>query len=763
MQSFKKPTNIIDDNVTLKSKLNNKYFYNKYDKTELSKNFEHFLINKFGDFPNDIHINNIIDYIKKTFNIDAHLLNIYGGNYIYKIHPKNSKKFLDLTNLNIKYIPKEIADDWLFGNLDHYYIIDADEFYDYYLIVFYYDYNYDTDDSIGMIYSMFIKKDDVKFNGVNESMEFKRPDNIVKENLYTYEKMVKEFFEEYVNKSTLKYKINSDKSVSCTGDGSIFINKNFINFYKNKYGYYPFDNIIPFKFKSVGVGTNMYIEKIPEMEFTDIDWNNLPDKVSGKFIIKINNIKKLPLHVNDLYISNSNIKSFEHIQNPETIKNLYLAECYELTSFKGLSDTEIKGIIKIYDCPIETFKDGPKQCLSLSLVNTNLSLEEIKKIPEYINIKGDESYGKGKIQVGTITQHKGSNNIELPNSKFKQFVNWQPDWYRNRHEILRKHFNESHEFKKPTNIIEDNTIAKYLNQIKKLDFLEIDPKNDGELFNKLDNVFKYIAIDDVPYYIEKYLIEFLSKYNYYYTVAGYWEISDSDDIILLYYDEYDVKYNDKDYQYFMKYIKNGKKEIDDIENINMNEAFSRPQNIVGKTIKSNITDWLNRIGITKNYTINSDNTITYMGKIEIKDNEKIPYKFKNVNSFIVSNSKLTEMPDTVPDICEKSFRWINGNLKTLKNSPKDVDINYDVRNNKLESIEGIPEIINWNCYLNFNELKNLGNHLKEVRGDLHLENNKLINLDDIPIVGYDLYIDNYFDDETIIKIKHKVKGNIIKV
>ena len=564
-----------------------------------------------------------------------------------------------------------------------------------------------------------------------------------------------------------------------------------------------------------------------------------------------------------------------------------MAECYELTSFKGLSDTEIKGIIKIYDCPIETFKDGPKQCLSLSLVNTNLSLEEIKKIPEYINIKGDESYGKGKIQVGTIVQHKGSNNIELPNSKFKQFVNWQPDWYRNRHEILRKHFNESHEFKKPTNIIEDNTIAKYLNQIKKLDFLEIDPKNDGELFNKLDNVFKYIAIDDVPYYIEKYLIEFLSKYNYYYTVAGYWEIPDSNDIIILYYDEYDVKYNDEDYQYFMKYIKNGKKEIDDIENINMNEsiefkkptniiednievsrflnlikhsdkyvlkdikkntdyindllnllddtfvytdsskipahiikkfdlnnsvekfsgyweipdsndiiilyynitsdskmkyvfkyikdgknilnnkitneAFSRPQNIVGETIKSNITDWLNRIGITKNYTINSDNTITYMGKIEIKDNEKIPYKFKNVNSFIVSNSKLTEMPDTVPDICEKSFRWINGNLKTLKNSPKDVDINYDVRNNKLESIEGIPEIINWNCYLNFNELKNLGNHLKEVRGDLHLENNKLINLDDIPIVGYDLYIDNYFDDETINKIKHKVKGNIIKV
>lgn len=773
MQSFKKPTNIIDDNITLKSKLNNKYFYNKYDETELSKKFESFLINKFGDFPIDIHINNIIDYINKTFNINVHLLNNFGEIYNYKIHPKETKKFLDLTKLDIKYVPKEIVDDWLFGNLNHYYIIEANEFYDNYLIIFYYDYNYEYDDSVGMIYSMFIKKDNVKFKGVNESIEFKRPDNIVKDNLYSYERLVNDFFDEYFNRNSfslkpLKYKINPDKSISCTGNGSIIINKDLIDFFKSKFGYYP-DNIIPFKFKSIGVGTNMYIEKIPGMKYTDSDWNNLPETVSSKLIIKVDDIKRLPLNVKDLYIADSNIKSFEHIKNPETIKNLYLDKCKDLTSLKGLNNTKIKGVIKTFDCPIETFKDGPKECLSLSLTYTNLTLDEIKKIPEYIDIKGDYSYGNYNPQVASITQY-GTNEIKLSNNKFINLTNWVPDFYKNRHEILKKHFNEInkvnefHEFKKPSNIINDNTILKYLNPIKNSDEFTIREANAKKLFSIFDNTFKYFAVDDLPYYIDNALSEIFEYKNY--IVTGYWEIPDSNDIIVLYFDEDEIYMEDNsDLLYILKYFKDGKNDLKDldIDSEKMNEAFSRPQNIVGETIKSNIIDWLNSIGITKNYTINSDNTITYMGKVEIKDNQKIPYKFKNVNTFIVSNSNLIEMPDTVPDICEKSFKWINGNLKTLKNSPKAVDINYDVRNNKLESIEGIPEILNWNCYLNNNELQSLGNHLKEVRGDLHLENNKLLNLDDIPIVGYDLYIDNYFDDKTISKIRHKVKGNIIKV
>jgi hypothetical protein len=110
-----------------------------------------------------------------------------------------------------------------------------------------------------------------------------------------------------------------------------------------------------------------------------------------------------------------------------------------------------------------------------------------------------------------------------------------------------------------------------------------------------------------------------------------------------------------------------------------------------------------------NYTINPDDTIDVNGDVflynELGDMEKLPVKFGKVSgNFNIRNNKLT----------------------TLEGCPYYIGSNFSCHNNRLTTIEGCPKIINGYVWCSRNTLTTLkGIEKCEIFGDFNCQNNNI--------------------------------------
>ena len=158
----------------------------------------------------------------------------------------------------------------------------------------------------------------------------------------------------------------------------------------------------------------------------------------------------------------------------------------------------------------------------------------------------------------------------------------------------------------------------------------------------------------------------------------------------------------------------------------------------------------------KNYTINEDKSIDVDGDVDLFDKglTKLPLKFRNVSGYFNLSRNKLETLEGSPEIVEGAFFYCNNNrLKTLIGGPKSVSGHFYCSNNKLTTLEGAPEHvggvfacnhnvlttlegvpskINMNFNCSINYLKTLEGAPEYVDADFNCENNELNTLEGAP-------------------------------
>lgn len=209
---FKKPTNIVKDNTMLQGLKNH---YIKKDGKYTSNTVPNILDNKGGiefnpiryyiaSLLKDIHANDL-SYIRKKKNVPEEPTpnQLNKNDVIYNINDKEA--LLNVNNIlqNNKFIFYNIIrfnnNDFLKNNYIMVIYGTNDEYGN--------SFNYEE---LNDIYLFLIDKDDVKSNeNLHESIEFKKPDNIVKDNLSDYESRIDEIDNKYYNPGLGKNNIST--------------------------------------------------------------------------------------------------------------------------------------------------------------------------------------------------------------------------------------------------------------------------------------------------------------------------------------------------------------------------------------------------------------------------------------------------------------------------------------------------------------------------------------------------------------------------
>tara|TARA_X000000368_G_scaffold101260_1_gene78094 strand:+ start:2195 stop:2932 length:738 start_codon:yes stop_codon:yes gene_type:complete len=96
-------------------------------------------------------------------------------------------------------------------------------------------------------------------------------------------------------------------------------------------------------------------------------------------------------------------------------------------------------------------------------------------------------------------------------------------------------------------------------------------------------------------------------------------------------------------------------------------------------------------------------------------------------SVSLSDLGLEELPVKF-GIVNGSFNISNNNLTNLKGLPEIVDGVLSVNSNKLTSLEGCPKKVKYDMYLHENELTDLEHFPKRANGSVYLRDNKLTSL-----------------------------------
>jgi uncharacterized protein YqgQ len=189
--------------------------------------------------------------------------------------------------------------------------------------------------------------------------------------------------------------------------------------------------------------------------------------------------------------------------------------------------------------------------------------------------------------------------------------------------------------------------------------------------------------------------------------------------VAVYEDERRLVYNANDTEIGMHYVMN---ELGLDENIFMPRELTSPQAQLHRT--------LTKYGINEDkLTDNGDGTYDYDGSINLFRRNlnsllDIGIRFRKITeNFNCSNNKLENLEGS-PEIVEGIFDCSYNNLPSLVDGPKQVGREYDCSYNPLKTLEGIPvKVGDLDCQNT--EIINLLHCPQEV-GDLYLSNNKYL-------------------------------------
>ncbi len=129
---------------------------------------------------------------------------------------------------------------------------------------------------------------------------------------------------------------------------------------------------------------------------------------------------------------------------------------------------------------------------------------------------------------------------------------------------------------------------------------------------------------------------------------------------------------------------------------------------------------------------------------------------KEVGAFDVSGNILTSlegMPKVVEwiDVSENRLTSLKGNRNKILNG------NFEAKHNRLDTLEGCPEIVGGDFHASYNFLESLKHGPKEVRGDFDVASNRLTSIDHLPIsIGGSLILEN--NEITSLVGIHKLKS-----
>ena len=150
-------------------------------------------------------------------------------------------------------------------------------------------------------------------------------------------------------------------------------------------------------------------------------------------------------------------------------------------------------------------------------------------------------------------------------------------------------------------------------------------------------------------------------------------------------------------------------------------------NILEKTIKNLIIEWLNKYNI-KNYNINNDLTINVNGNVDLYgySESQLPdhIQFNEVNGYFnIGYSQIKTLKGCPKIVNGEFYCSACSKLKTLKGAPEIIGSTFICLNcPKLISLEGAPEIVNGDFDCSYcDSLKSLKGSPKQVKKTFYCE------------------------------------------
>ncbi len=167
-------------------------------------------------------------------------------------------------------------------------------------------------------------------------------------------------------------------------------------------------------------------------------------------------------------------------------------------------------------------------------------------------------------------------------------------------------------------------------------------------------------------------------------------------------------------------------------------------NIDPKAQKSDIVKWLDKYQIT-HYTIQANGVVDVEGDVDLKKKlgrlEMLPIKFGHVaGSFSCAENKLVSL-EGVPNIVEGNFDCHDNRLASLAGSPNRIGGNFTCRHNKLTSLNDGPTNVGGDYCCAWNKITALNGAPRDVKGEFNCSGNILTSLKGGPdsANAYDCY------------------------
>jgi hypothetical protein len=189
--------------------------------------------------------------------------------------------------------------------------------------------------------------------------------------------------------------------------------------------------------------------------------------------------------------------------------------------------------------------------------------------------------------------------------------------------------------------------------------------------------------------------------------------------------------------------------------------------------KEEIVEWLNKMSIS-NYELIEDEEYGYKVNVEEdvdiskKDLDYIAIKFGFIRgNFYCNNNKLEDL-EGCPEIVKGSFWCYDNKIKSLKYFPKDVGFNINISSNKIKELKNIQKNVKGYFDCSNNEISYLKGRPKKVDGTFYFDGNNLkeIKIEEESINNLFVIDDNILDvldDKMIRKIRRKEFHEILTI
>lgn len=652
LQQFKRPSNIVSDNLNpIISEIKKILPSNPYiiDDNQIIINSKAlFLDESYEKIAKDLIKIGFINFASRDYSNK-----LYTPQNIENLFSKLNQRLLDISNnkdlhvMTQNYINNKLNDG---HNILRTFMISPDLNY---IIIFYNSSKYKKYNEIISSPSKFcatyvsLNEICLIYNKTNESIDFKKPNNIIGDNFeYSYlkdlikngvytgapvSKATKKFLNQYEN-----IDLDHNSSITCKFDEELF------DWYNNN-GH----DVTSFYLDAREIIKNKIYVFVGEYE--------KPKNAKVYFIFDVEKNKIIDI---------SDLKESTEFKRPENIvkDNLKIN-----TIIKNLIDNGIYTDASVTIDKDNYIYENFEKYYKVLIPNENENLPEIKKL---LNIKNDNLSAHGYI----------FNNLYLTSylprgKKYYRYILY--DLY-NKKLIYKNFLNESVKFKKPTNIVKDNTFYnKFIEKFGSNNILNDLKYSYNNIVNFLDEnnftnnyeLFKDIANGYEPKNIMTYL---KNKYNIFVTK-------------ILYSYEYNIfilivkkKYQNN----FQTIWFNIDSLINEYENFILNESynFKRPENIIKDNL--HIQNLKNKNIWTGN--VFDDNIAKYMKNTNFKlynthdesDDfiDSIIFKIREIINTDSWNTVSSYIYELIPDYLYMTYYWDNKQWNIVV---------YDLQNNKI--------------------------------------------------------------------------------